>query len=134
MVLPSQQIFTALSPESLVEHLAGEPGVVLLRSGFVETDRARYSLVGARPFLTLRAFGSDCEMVSEGSRIVRQENPWHLLESLLSRYEQPHDPRVEFPIGGCFGYWGYDLKNFVEPVLPPPKANELALPDCHLGF
>ena len=26
-----------------------------------------------------------------------------------------------FPAGGCFGYWGYDLKNFVEPKDPPPR-------------
>ena len=38
------------------------------------------------------------------------------------------------PLGGCFGYWGYDLKNFVEPRLLSRAIDDLELPDCHLGF
>jgi anthranilate/para-aminobenzoate synthase component I len=41
---------------------------------------------------------------------------------------------LPFPLGGCFGYWGYDLKNFVEPKLPRRAVNDLELPDCHVGF
>ena len=33
-----------------------------------------------------------------------------------------------------FGYWGYDLKNFVEPKLSRRALNDLELPDCHVGF
>jgi para-aminobenzoate synthetase component 1 len=41
---------------------------------------------------------------------------------------------LPFPLGGCFGYWGYDLKNFVEPRLPRRALNDLELPDSHVGF
>ena len=41
---------------------------------------------------------------------------------------------LPFPLGGCFGYWGYDLKNFIEPKLPRRAFNDLELPDCYLGF
>ena len=41
---------------------------------------------------------------------------------------------MPFPLGGCFGYWGYDLKGFVEPRLTRRAVNDLELPDCHLGF
>jgi para-aminobenzoate synthetase component 1 len=41
---------------------------------------------------------------------------------------------LPFPLGGAFGYWGYDLKNFVEPKLPRTAVNDLELPDCHVGF
>ena len=41
---------------------------------------------------------------------------------------------LPFPLGGCFGFWGYDLKNFVEPQLPRRAVNDLELPDCHVGF
>ena len=44
-----QEIQTAHSPESLVERLRGEPGVVLLRSALFESTQARYSFVVARP-------------------------------------------------------------------------------------
>ncbi len=44
------------------------------------------------------------------------------------------DIDLPFPLGGCFGYWGYDLKNFTEPKLPRRAVNDLELPDCHVGF
>jgi para-aminobenzoate synthetase component 1 len=61
-------------------------------------------------------------------------DPWRVLESLLRRYELPQDLDVPFPLGGCFGYWGYDLRNFVEPKLPRTARHDLGLPDCQVGF
>ena len=52
----------------------------------------------------------------------------------MSRYELLDEVDLPFPLGGCFGYWGYDLKNFVEPKLPRRAINDLELPDCHVGF
>ncbi len=52
----------------------------------------------------------------------------------MSRYELLDEIDLPFPLGGCFGYWGYDLKNFVEPKLPRTAVNDLELPDCHVGF
>ena len=52
----------------------------------------------------------------------------------MSRYELLDEIDLPFPLGGCFGYWGYDLKNFVEPKLPRRAVNDLELPDCHVGF
>src|SRR5208282_2323086 len=79
-----------------------------------------------------RSFGSRCEM--EGLRRVQFGNPWHVLEELMARYELLDQIDLPFPLGGCFGYWGYDLKNFVEPRLPRAAVNDLELPDCHAGF
>ena len=129
-----QEVTTTHTPESLVEQLQGERGVVLLRSGLFDTPEARYSFVTARPFLTVRSFGSRCEMVSARRRRVQFGNPWHLLDELLARCELLDEVDLPFPLGGCFGYWGYDLKNFIEPRLPRRASNDLELPDCHLGF
>jgi len=52
----------------------------------------------------------------------------------MSRYELLEEIDLPFPLGGCFGYWGYDLKNFVEPKLPRTAVNDLELPDCNVGF
>jgi para-aminobenzoate synthetase component 1 len=57
-----------------------------------------------------------------------------VLDGLMSRYELLDEIDLPFPLGGCFGYWGYDLKNFVEPKLPRTAVNDLELPDCHVGF
>src|SRR5262249_23596545 len=59
--------------------------------------------------------------------------PWHVLESLMLRYELLDEMDLPFPLGGCFGYWAYDLKNFVEPKLCRRAVNDLELPDCHVG-
>src|ERR1051326_897510 len=129
-----QEISSSSTPESLVEKLRDEPGIVLLRSAFFDSSQARYSFLAARPFLTFRSFGSRCELRSEERTDVQFGNPWHLLDSLMSRYELLEELDLPFPLGGCFGYWGYDLKNFVEPKLPRRALNDLELPDCHVGF
>ncbi len=130
----THEIATAHTPESLVEQLRGEANVMLLRSALFDSPSARYSFVVARPFLTLRAFGSRCELQSATEQRVQFGNPWHILDGLMARYELLDEADLPFPLGGCFGYWGYDLKNFVEPKLPRRAVNDLELPDCHVGF
>jgi para-aminobenzoate synthetase component 1 len=133
-----QQVATARTPEMLVQQLRGEPGVVLLRSSLFESVQARYSFVTARAFLSFKSFGSRCEIrtSSEGAPVTRVQfgDPWHLLDSLMARYEMLDELDLPFPLGGCFGYWGYDLKNFVEPKLARRAGNDLDLPDCQVGF
>jgi para-aminobenzoate synthetase component 1 len=130
-----QEIQTAQTPESLVEQLGGEPGRVLLRTLQFDSSAARYSFVAARPFLTFRSHGSRCESAAVGGIAERQfGNPWRVLEALLSRFELLEELDWPFPLGGAFGYWGYELKNFTEPRLPRRAVNDLELPDCHVGF
>jgi para-aminobenzoate synthetase component I len=132
------EIETAHTPESLVENLCGENGIVLLCSNTFDSPSARYSFVAADPFLTFRSFGSRCEILDSQlpSTISQLQfgNPWHLLDSLMSRFELLDEIDLPFPLGGAFGYWGYDLKNFTEPKLPRRAVNDLELPDCHVGF
>jgi para-aminobenzoate synthetase component 1 len=129
-----QEATTSHTPESLVEQLRGEPGVALLRSALFDSPQARYSMVAARPVLTLRSFGSRCELTERGETRLQFGDPWAVLDGLMARYELLEELDLPFPLGGCFGYWGYDLKNFVEPRLPRRAVNDLELPDCHVGF
>ena len=126
-----QEIPTAHTPESLVENLSEQAGVILLRTTQFDSPAARYSFVVANPFLTFRAFGSRCEISNSQ---VQFGNPWHLLDALMARYELLEEIDSPFPLGGVFGCWGYDLKNFTEPKLPRRAMNDLELPDCHVGF
>src|SRR5213594_2361686 len=129
-----QEISTNCAPEALAERLRVGEGLVLLQSALLDSPRTRYSFVAARPFLTFRSWGSRCEVEAGEVRRIHFGNPWHLLNSLMSRYELLEEVDLPFPLGGCFGYWGYDLKNFVEPKLSRRAANDLELPDCHVGF
>ena len=52
----------------------------------------------------------------------------------MAQFELLDEIDLPFPLGGCFGFWGYDLKNFTEPKLPRRAVNDLELPDCHVGF
>ena len=133
-----QGITTGHTPESLVERLGDESGITLLRTSSFDSPSARYSFVAAHPFLTFRSFGSRCEISRPQTPDARPHlqfgNPWQILDALLARCELLDEIDLPFPFGGCFGYWGYDLKNFTEPKLPRRAANDLELPDCHAGF
>jgi para-aminobenzoate synthetase component I len=133
-----QEIQTAHTPESLVGQLDGEDGIVLLRSSSFDSPQVRYSFITARPFLTFRSFGSRCEINRPGTPDPKSQiqfgNPWHVLDALMARFELLDEIDSPFPLGGAFGYWGYDLKNFTEPKLPRRAVNDLELPDCHVGF
>jgi len=132
-----QEIAAGHTPESLVECLRAEPGVVLLRTASFDSPQARYSFVAARPFLNFRSFGSRCEVTPRASPLtpyVQFGNPWQILDALLARCELLDEIDLPFPLGGCFGRWGYDLKNFTEPKLPRRAVNDLELPECCVGF
>lgn len=127
------EVQTAHTPESLVAQWRGRPrNAVLLRGN---GDSSRYSFFGADPFLVFRSCGSRCEIATPpAASRVQFGNPWQVLDSIMSRFELLDEVDYPFPLGGCFGFWGYDLKNFTEPKLPRRALNDLELPDCHVGF
>jgi len=129
------EVNTSHTPESLCEELGDGRRLVLLRTCLFDDPRARYSFVAADPFLTFQSWGSRCEVSSEPGRSqIQFGNPWHLLDALMARYELLDELDLPFPLGGCFGHWGYDLRNFVEPRLTRNAVNDLELPDCQVGF
>lgn len=121
-------------PESLVDSLQGSPGVMMLRSQQFDFRESRFTIIAACPVLTFRSFGSRCEIYSDDSTRKTFGNPWAVLDGLMDRFELPDEPDCPFPIGGAFGYWGYDLKCFVEARAITRSVNDLELPDCHVGF
>src|SRR5215203_4010432 len=114
-----KEVETALSPEGLASRLQGQVGLQLLQTQTFQDPGGRHSLVTAHPFATFRSIGSRLELY-EGGKEARTQfgNPWHALDVFMARYELLDELDLPFPLGGCFGFWGYDLRNFVEPRLP----------------
>lgn len=129
-----QDVGGELDPWEIAQGMSDVPGVVLLESQQRRATYSRYSLITANPFLGFRSFGSRCEISSAGATSVVFGNPWQVLANLLARYELPDQMDVPFPVGGCFGYWGYGLAPFAETALRGLRADERGLPDCQLGF
>jgi para-aminobenzoate synthetase component 1 len=125
----------ASSPEALAGVIRNEPGLMVLRSACFEFPQARYSMVLARPLLVMLACGSRCELRHPGRPDeVRYGNPWRLLEQLLERFELLDEIDLPFPTGGAFGFWGYELRRYVEPSLRSMASRDLDLPDLWVGF
>ena len=129
-----QEVQTGHSPESVSGFFRDEAGVVLLRSHGGDAVHARYSFVAARPFLTLQSRATEIETTTSAGSQIQFGDPWHVLDCLMQRYELLDQLDLPFPLGGCFGYWGYDLKGFVEPRLRRTAVQDLELPDCWVGF
>ena len=129
-----RRVQTAHSPETLVRELVGTTGTILLRSGDPGRGLGRYSLVAAWPFLSFRSWGARCELRAADRLSVQYGDPWQSLAALWARYENLDRVDAPFPLGGCFGCWGYDLKSFLEPRVGRRAVHDLPLPDCDLGF
>jgi para-aminobenzoate synthetase component 1 len=111
-----------------------EDFVVYLRGGLGDFP-SRHSILAARPMLRLNGRGANCELRSEKG-LVETGNPWHLTQRWIERFHIADESGLPLPMGGCLGYWGYHLKDLVEPTLRPAMRNdkERREPDCALGF
>jgi para-aminobenzoate synthetase component 1 len=115
--------------------LADARGTVLLTVPG-EDGSPRYSIIAANPFMTFSSRGSRCEIQSGGAAQVLHENPWRVLARLMEPFARPRIGSFPFPLGGCFGVWGYDLKRFTEPHLRHrlPGNDHAAAPDSMIFF
>lgn len=124
------------TPEQIGSALVAIDQPVILRSGGRSSTVNRYSIATAFPFLTFESRGAECEWRPADRQIVTRQfgDPWKLLATQLARYELPDEPDLPFPTGGCFGFWGYDLKQFVEPRVGRHAIGDIEFPDCRVGF
>lgn len=130
-----QRVDTEHSPESLAARLLDVPGVTLLLSGRHDLEAGRYSLLTADPFLRFVSCGSRCEIrYRRGTMRVQFGNPWQILNAWLSAFELTRERDAPFPLGGCFGYWGYEMGRFADSALSSPRQHITTTNDCHVGF
>jgi anthranilate synthase component 1 len=98
---------------------------------------ARYSFMGSEPFMVLRTKGQDVEICEEGrierTQLAPGEDPLHVLQRLMERYQWSPDSRLPPFVGGAVGTLAYDLVRFFER-LPDDTKDDLQLPDVLLMF
>jgi len=106
------------------------PGTVVLMSGG-ELDCARYHILGAKPWLTFSGRGYQMKIKSGDEIVNFQADPFETLRMIIKLYRM-NDPELPVPIGaGLFGYFSYDLKDYLEN-LPRTSINDLGLPSICL--
>ena len=123
-----------LTPVSAFLAIAGnEPHAFLLESVERGEQIGRYTFLGARPYMRLRARGSAIE-IERGRRRERVEgNVFQFVKQLLRDHKPAAVPGLPPFTAGAVGYFSYDVVRQLENIGQHAK-DDLCLPDCELMF
>src|SRR5205809_1021192 len=104
-----------------------------LDSSLRESDLARYSFLGSDPCGWFRTRGPDALWQTPWSEGSSKGDPLRALGAFLEGlpWATAGDPVYPF-LGGCVGYFSYDLGRHIERI-PDGKAPDLQVPDIHLA-
>ncbi len=107
---------------------ADQPYNFLLESVEGGENIGRYSLLGCDPLWILEVRGNITKQkFRDGSEKVFEGDPFQALASCLSVYHPVKLPELPPGIGGLFGFWGYELIQWMESRVPvyPPTDDDL---------
>ncbi len=123
-----------LTPVSAFLAIAGnEPHAFLLESVERGEQIGRYTFLGVRPYMRLRATGSKIEIERGRKRERVDGNVFQILKQLLRDHRLAAMPGLPPFTAGAVGYFSYDVVRQLEKIGDRAK-NDLALPDCELMF
>ncbi len=90
----------------------------------------RYSLLGCNPLWVLETRGhTTTQTFRNGTCKTYTGDPFHILPQCLAPYQPVKLPELPPGIGGLFGFWGYELIQWIEPTVPIHDRTEADLPD-----
>ncbi len=121
------------APVEVYEKLKELPYSFFLDSGMNPLGLGRYSFVGFDPFLIFQSKGDRIQVTRKDAVETSTGNPFQALKVLLGNYSIPRLPELPPFLGGCAGYFAYDLGEQLE-VLPSLAEDDLGIPDCIQGF
>src|SRR6266403_2063843 len=110
-----------------------EPHAFLLESNERGEQIGRYTFLGARPYMRLRARGFAIEIERGRKRERRQGNVFQVVKGLLSEHQPAAMPGLPPFTAGAVGYFSYDVVRQLENIGERAK-DDLSLPDCELMF
>jgi len=131
-----ERLTEPVDPQALLGVIGDKPGTIWLDSSSTHHPNAQFSLVVTQPIITLSTRGSACRVrdSATGKKRTLFGNPWAIMEAMMQPFECLEELDSPFPLGGCFGFWGYGLKHFVEPRLERRAVYGGPCPDAYLGF
>jgi anthranilate synthase component 1 len=123
-----------LTPVSAFLAIAeNEPHAFLLESVERGEQIGRYTFLGARPYMRLRARGNVIE-IERGRKHERHEGSvFEFVKLLLSEHRSAAMPGLPPFTAGAVGYFSYDVVRQLEKIGAQAK-DDLSLPDCDLMF
>lgn len=109
---------------------AGQPYSFLLESVEGGETLGRYSFLGCDPLWVLEARGNcTTQTQRDGTQQVYQGDPFDALSQCLASVHPVKLPQLPPGIGGLFGFWGYELIQWMESRVPIYPATEHDVPD-----
>ncbi len=109
---------------------AGQPYSFLLESVEGGENIGRYSFLGCDPLWILTSKGDRTTKTNRGGQEeVFSGDPFEVLTDCLKSIQPVNLPQLPPGVGGLFGFWGYELINWIEPKVPVYPAEESDLPD-----
>ncbi len=123
-----------LTPVSAFLAIAGnEPDAFLLESVERGEQIGRYTFLGARPYMQVRARGKDIVIQRGKKKEKRQGSAIQVIKELLRQHRPATVPGLPPFTAGAVGYFAYDAVRQLENIGEHAK-DDFALPDCILMF
>ncbi len=110
-----------------------EPHAFLLESVERGEQIGRYTFLGARPYMRLRARGSAIEIERGRRRERRRGNVFQVVKELLGEHQPAAMAGLPPFTAGAVGYFSYDVVRQLEKIGEHAK-DDIFLPDCELMF
>src|SRR5437660_1113602 len=112
---------------------ADEPNAFLLESVEGGEKIGRYTFLGARPYMVLRARGRQITIERNGKESQQEGDVFKVLDGLLREHTPAHLPGLPPFTAGAVGFFAHDAVRQIEK-LPVIAKDDLQIPDCNLMF
>ncbi|HEV7522443.1 MAG TPA: anthranilate synthase component I, partial [Candidatus Angelobacter sp.] len=112
---------------------ADEPNAFLLESVEGGEKIGRYTFLGARPYMILRARGRQITIERHGKKTQQEGDIFKILDGLLREHTPAHLPGLPPFTAGAVGFFAHDAVRQIEK-LPVLAKDDLQIPDCNLMF
>jgi len=112
---------------------ANEPESFLLESVERGEQIGRYTFLGARPYMQIRAHGEEVTIQRGKRREVRKGDVFQIVKEQFRRHRPAHVPGIPPFTAGAVGYFAYDAVRRLENIGERAKE-DVSVPDCVLMF